>query len=133
MSDPGDVPAEMPDLGGLLDQALAMQREMADAQALLAATEVEGQAGGGVVRVVMTGDFDVRSVHLDPEVIDPGEAEMLGDLVQAAFRHAISQVADAQAQAMASPLPDVGQLLEGLGGLPGLGLPDAGDEDPNRP
>lgn len=132
MSDPGDMPAEMPDLGGLLDQAMAMQQEMADAQARLAATEVEGQAGGGVVRVVMTGDFDVRAVHLSPEVIDPDEAEMLGDLVQAAFRHAISQVADAQAQAMASPLPDVGQLLEGLGGLPGLGLP-GGDEDPNRP
>jgi nucleoid-associated protein EbfC len=127
--DSGDEPAGGMgfDMGGLLDQAMEMQRRMLETQARLAAAEVEGQAGGGVVRIVLTGEFDVRAVYLSPEVVDPDDVEMLADLVQAAFRDAVSRVAELHAAAATAGggMPDVGELLEGLGGL---GL-SGGDED----
>jgi nucleoid-associated protein EbfC len=117
------------DMGGLLEQAMEMQRQMLETQARLAATEVEGQAGGGVVRIVLTGEFDVRAVHLAPEIVDPNDVDMLADLVQAAFRDAVARVADLHAAAAnaGTGMPDVGQLLEGLGGLDLAGGGD--DED----
>lgn len=108
------------DMGGLLSQALDMQRQMAEAQEALGATEVVGEAGGGLVRVTLTGHFEVRGVHLDPSVVDPDDAELLADLVTAAMRNALDAVMDLQAERMSSGMPDLGGLLEGLGGLGGL-------------
>jgi nucleoid-associated protein EbfC len=122
------------DMGGLLEQAMDMQRQMLETQARLAATEVEGQAGGGVVRIVLTGDFDVRAVHLAADVVDPDDVDMLADLIQAAFRDAVARVADLHATAATAGtgMPDVGQLLEGLGGLGltggGVAAGDPGDD-----
>jgi nucleoid-associated protein EbfC len=109
------------DMGGLLEQAMAMQRQMLETQQLLAVTEVTGEAGGAMVRVVMTGDFDVRSVHIDPSVVDPDDTELLADLVAAAFRNAVAEAIALQSAGLGADMPDVGQLLDGLGGLGGLG------------
>jgi nucleoid-associated protein EbfC len=131
----GDEPAGVGgfDMGGLLEQAMQMQRQMLETQARLAEAEVEGQAGGGVVRIVLTGDFDVRAVHIAPEVVDPDDVDLLADLVQAAFRDAVSAVAALHAAGMDTGMPDVGGLLEGLGGLGGLGMPALGDTGAEEP
>jgi DNA-binding YbaB/EbfC family protein len=122
-------PSDGPDMGGLLEQAMAMQRQMLEAQQRLAVTEVTGEAGGGMVRVVMTGDFDVRSVHIDPSVVDPDDTELLADLVAAAFRNAVAEAIALQSAGLGADMPDVGQLLEGFGGLGDIGgnaaLPEA--------
>lgn len=94
------------DLGGLLAQAQQMQQQMVQAQTDIADETVEGNAGGGVVRIVATGGFDFVSVHIDPKVVDPDDVEMLEDLVLAAIRDAITQVGDLNKRAMG-----------GLGGL----------------
>ena len=129
-ADGGPVPevAESPltgggfDMGDLLSQALDMQRQMAEAQEELGDAEVVGEAGGGLVRITLTGHFEVRSVQLDPSVVDPTEADLLADLVMAALRNALDGVMDLQAERMSGGLPDLGGLLEDLGGLGGGAL-----------
>lgn len=74
-------------LGGLMKQAQAMQENMRKAQEQLAQTEVEGQSGAGMVKVVMSCSHDVRRVHIDPSVLD--DREMLEDLIAAAFNDAV--------------------------------------------
>jgi DNA-binding YbaB/EbfC family protein len=98
------------DLGNLLASAQQMQQQLLDAQAKAAEQVVEGQAGGGVVRITATGAFDVRDVHLDPSIVDPQDVEMLQDLVLAALRDTIAKVNELNQQAM-------GGLAGGLGGL----------------
>jgi len=73
-------------LGGLMKQAQMMQENMKKAQEQLAHTEVEGQSGAGMVKVVMTCAHDVRRVSIDPSVMD--DREMLEDLVAAAMNDA---------------------------------------------
>lgn len=122
--DPGSTESPLTgggfDMGDLLSQALDMQRQMAEAQEELEDTEVVGEAGGGLVRITLTGHFEVRSVHLDPSVVDPAEADLLADLVTAALRNALDGVMDLQAERMNSGMPDLGGLLEDLGGIGGL-------------
>ncbi|MCN4144903.1 MAG: YbaB/EbfC family nucleoid-associated protein [Thiohalomonas sp.] len=77
-------------LGGLMKQAKKMQEDMKKAQAELANTEVTGQAGGGMVSVVMTGRHDIRRVNIDESVID--DKEMLEDLIAAAVNDAVRQI-----------------------------------------
>ena len=84
------------DLGSLMETAQQMQQQMAQAQSQLAQTEAEGSAGGGKVRVKITGDLQPVGVRLDPEVIDPDEAEMLEDLILAAWRDAVAEVGRAE-------------------------------------
>lgn len=74
-------------LGGLMKQAQMMQENMKKAQEQLAQTEVEGQAGAGMVKVVMTCAHDVRRVSIDPSVMD--DKEMLEDLIAAAMNDAV--------------------------------------------
>ena len=74
-------------LAGLLKQAKAMQENMKKAQDQLALMEVEGQAGAGMVKVVMTGAHEVRRVSIDPSVMD--DREMLEDLIAAALNDAV--------------------------------------------
>jgi DNA-binding YbaB/EbfC family protein len=103
----------MPDLSGLLAQAQQMQAQMAAAQRELAEQQVVGQAGGGLVQVVVTGAGEMIDVRISPEAVDPTDTETLADLVLAAYRDASTQAAARQSQAMAP-------LADGLGGL-GLG------------
>jgi DNA-binding YbaB/EbfC family protein len=74
-------------LGGLMKQAQMMQENMKKAQEQLALQEVEGQAGAGMVKVVMTCAHDVRRVTIDPSVMD--DKEMLEDLIAAAVNDAV--------------------------------------------
>lgn len=100
--------------GDLMKQAREMQGQLADLQNELAALEVTGESGGGMVKVVMTGRHDVRRIEIDPELA--GEPlDMLGDLVAAAVNDAVRRVEQAQREKM-------GSLAGGLG-LPGLNLP----------
>ena len=100
---------ETPDLGGLLAQAQEMQEQLLAAQAEAAATVVEGQAGGGAVRVQVNGQYDFSSVAIEPGAVDPDDVEMLQDLVLAALRDASTKVAALQEGAI--DLPDLGGLL----------------------
>src|SRR5262245_50887656 len=69
----------------MMKRVQKMQADMAAAQEALHTQTVEGTAGGGIVRVVVTGAGDVQSVHIDPGVVDPDDVEMLEDLVLAAI------------------------------------------------
>lgn len=103
-----------PDMRKLLQQAQKMQEELLAAQSALAEQTFEGSAGGGMVKAVVSGRNELVSVEISPEVIDPEDPEMLGDLVVAAVNTALR----AAAQAAESRL---GGLTGGvdLGGLLG--------------
>jgi DNA-binding YbaB/EbfC family protein len=105
----------MPDLSALLDQAQKMQEQMSAAQASSAAQVVDGQAGGGAVRIEATGALEFRSVTIDPAAVDPDDVEMLQDLVLAALHDVVAKANEAQAGAMGGV--DLGGL--DLGGLLG--------------
>ena len=74
-------------LAGLMKQAQVMQDNMKKVQEQLAQTEVEGQSGAGMVKIVMTCAHDVRRVNIDPTVLD--DREMLEDLIAAAVNDAV--------------------------------------------
>lgn len=114
---PGDEGGQptIPDLGALLSQVGQMQQHLAAAQQQAADTVVQGSAGGGAVRIEVTGGLDFRSVSIDASVVDPGDVEMLQDLVLAALRDAVEAAQALQADA----LGDVG-FGDGLGGIKGL-------------
>lgn len=79
------------DIGQLMKQAQRMQAEMQKAQAELANLEVQGEAGGGLVRLVMTCAQQVKSLTIDPSLVG-GDREMLEDVVVAAFNDALRKV-----------------------------------------
>jgi DNA-binding YbaB/EbfC family protein len=82
----------MKNLAGLMKQAQQMQQKMADMQAKLDATIIEGVAGAGLVRVSLTGKGALKAVKIDPKLIDPAETEMLEDLILAAHADAKSKL-----------------------------------------
>ena len=112
MSDSG---SGTPDLSAILQQAQAVQEQLMAAQAEAAEQVVEGVAGGGVVRIEVTGGLDFRRVTIDPKAVDPDDVEMLQDLVLAAIHDAVGKANAAQQAAMGS----LGGLTGGLGGLLG--------------
>jgi DNA-binding YbaB/EbfC family protein len=101
-------------LGGLMKQAQMMQENMKKAQEQLAQMEVEGQAGAGMVKVVMTCAHDVRRVSIDPSVMD--DKEMLEDLVAAAVNDAVRRGEALSQEKMAG-------FTAGLNLPPGFKLP----------
>jgi DNA-binding YbaB/EbfC family protein len=103
-------------MGNLAKMAQQMQADMARAQQELDVLRVEGSAGGGVVRAVVSGKLDIISVSIDPEVVDPADMEDLQDLVVAA-------VADAQTNAKAAAEEKMSRIAGGLGLPGGFGLP----------
>ena len=78
-------------LGNIMKQAQAMQENMQKAQEELATVEVEGQSGGGLVRINMTCRHDVRRVNIDPELLGD-DVDVLEDLIAAAFNDALKKV-----------------------------------------
>jgi DNA-binding YbaB/EbfC family protein len=108
------VTAEEPNLGDLLSQVHEMQQRLMDAQQAAGAQVVEGRAGGGVVRVKVTGGMEVLDVSIDPSVVDPGEVEMLQDLVLAAMRDAVARASELNRQAFGGL--GLGGGVEGLTG-----------------
>jgi nucleoid-associated protein EbfC len=106
----------MTDLMGLMKQAQAMQQKMAEAQEKLAASQVVGEAGAGLVTLTLSGKGEMRALSIDPSLLDPAEAEIVEDLVMAAHNDAKRKM-DALQQ-------DV--MKEAAGGLqlpPGMSLP----------
>lgn len=95
--------------------AQQMQTQVAQAQADLKEMTLEATAGGGAIRVVITGAQEVRLIEIDPAAVDPGEVEMLQDLVMAAINDAIAQSKELERERMASVAGGMG-----LPGLPGM-------------
>jgi nucleoid-associated protein EbfC len=100
------------DVNALMKQAQKMQSEMLEAQEALKDEVVEASAGGGMVKVKMGGDLTLREILIDPEAIDPEEADLLAEMIQAAVNEALRA-----AQELASS--KMGGITGGLG-LPGM-------------
>jgi DNA-binding YbaB/EbfC family protein len=96
--------------GGMLGQIQKLQQDMIKAQEQLADETLEVSAGGGAITIIVTGNQRVKSIKLQPEVVDPADIEMLQDLLVAAVNEAIER-----SQAYAA------EKLQGLTG--GLGIP----------
>ena len=84
-----------PDMRQIMQQAQKMQEELAKAQAELAERTFEGSAGGGMVTAVVNGGPELVEVKISPEVVDPGDVEMLEDLIIAAVRQAMEAAVEA--------------------------------------
>ena len=76
----------------LMKQAQMMQKKMQEEQAKLAEEEVEGSSGGGMVKVTLNGKYVMTTLHIDKSLIDPEEAEILEDLVRAAYNDAKEKI-----------------------------------------
>jgi hypothetical protein len=98
----------------MMRQMQKMQERLARAQEQLNNTSVEGSAGGGAVTVAVTGSLRVQSVKIAPEVVDPGDVEMLEDLVTAALNEALEKAQALQAESMAGLTGDL-RLPGGFG------------------
>ena len=105
----GGMPGNM---GNLMKQAQKMQRQMEEAQKELEEKEVTAAAGGGAVKVKVSGKKEITKVKLSEEVVDPDDIEMLEDLIMAATNEALRQMEEMAQSSMA-------KITGGLGG----GLP----------
>ena len=127
-----------PNLQKMLAEAQAMLAAQQEAQEKLKEQKVEASAGGGTVKVTMTGDLRLESLAIDPDAVDPEDVEMLQDMVLAAVNEAMRQADDLREKAMGDsagfdPMEALGSLglgggLGGLGGgggggMGGMGLP----------
>ena len=106
----------MKNLGQMMRQAQEMQTKMAELQEQLAATEVTGVSGGGMVRVITNGKGEMRSVNIDPALVDTDEIGVLEDLIVAA-------VNDARSKAEAASAERMRELTGGLALPPDFKLP----------
>jgi nucleoid-associated protein EbfC len=99
----------------LLKQAQKMQQDMMQAQEALKDESVEASAGGGMVKVTVSGDLEVKSIAIDPQAVDPDDVELLQDMVLAAVNEGMRSAQELAASKM-------GGITGGLGGLglPGL-------------
>jgi DNA-binding YbaB/EbfC family protein len=104
------------DLMGMMKQAKELQARMEALQAEVAALEVAGSAGGGLVRVTMSGKGEMKAVSIDPSLLKPEEAGILEDLIVAASN-------DARAKADAALAEKMRAMTGGLQLPPGMTLP----------
>ena len=104
----------MKDLGNLMKQAQAMQEKLRTAQAELAQSEVDGAAGGDLVRLTLKGDGALARVSIDESLLVPGEGEIIADLIIAAHADARRKLDAKQTEMMR----DVAGPLAGLPGMP---------------
>jgi hypothetical protein len=110
---------KQPDIGQLMKQVQEMQAEMMKAQEKLKDEIVEASVGGGMVKVTMSGDLELKSISIDPQAIDPSDAEMLQDMVAAAVNDALRSAQELATSRMGGIAG--GGLGGGLGGPGGLG------------
>ena len=101
------------DVNALMKQAQQMQQQMLEAQEQLKDEVVEASAGGGMVKVKVGGDLTLREIAIDPEAIDPEEAEILADMIQAAVNEALRAARELEKSKL-------GGIAGGMGGLPGI-------------
>ncbi len=106
----------MKQLGEMMKQAQQMQQKMGELQDAMAAIEVEGVSGAGMVKVIQNGKGEVKAVKLDPSVVDPSDVEMLEDLLAAAMN-------DAKNKSQALTEAETQKLMGGLKLPPGFKLP----------
>jgi DNA-binding YbaB/EbfC family protein len=106
-------------IGQIAKMAQQMQAQMAQAQQELAETTLDATAGGGAVRIVITGAQEVRSVEIDASAVDPDEVEMLQDLVMTAVNEAITRSKELERERMGKIAGGMG--IPGMPGLPGIG------------
>ena len=111
---PKNLPGGQPNMNELLKQAQKMQEQLLAARAEAEEQEVEGQAGGGMVKVRVTGGMEFRGVTIDPSAVDPDDVAMLEDLVLAAVRDAVAKAGAISEKAMGGL--DLGGLGSGLFG-----------------
>jgi nucleoid-associated protein EbfC len=115
------------DMQQLLAAAAAMQSQLMNAQQELAEAEIEGSAGGGLVRAVVNGQGELVDISIDPTAIDAADpqetAQTIADLVLAAYRDACRAVDDLQQETMAPFAAGFGGAVQG-GGAGQDGLPD---------
>ena len=90
----------MNNLGNLLKQAQKFQSQVSQIQAELGEQRVEVSAGGGMVTAVVNGRQELLAVHIDPQVVDPADVEMLEDLVVAAVSEAMTRASEMAADRM---------------------------------
>jgi DNA-binding YbaB/EbfC family protein len=105
----------MKNLGNMMKQAQQLQAKMGEMQAKLAEAEMEGQSGGGMVRVSVNGKGDLKKIKIDPKLMTPDDCEMLEDLIVAAFN-------DAKTKVEAHLQDEMSKLTGGLNLPPGLKL-----------
>jgi DNA-binding YbaB/EbfC family protein len=129
-----------PNLQKMLAEAQQMLAAQQEAQEALKNEKVEASAGGGMVKVTMTGDLRLDSLTIDPDAVDPEDVEMLQDMVVAAVNEALRSAEELQQRALGDvggggfdPMSALDALgMGGLGGGLGGGLPGAGGPPPNR-
>ena len=80
------------DMNKLMKQAQKMQKDMEKAQEELKSKIVEGTSGGGMVKISINGDYEIKEVKIEKDVVDPDDVEMLQDLVAAALNDAVNKV-----------------------------------------
>jgi DNA-binding YbaB/EbfC family protein len=103
-----------PQMGGMLQQIQKLQEDMVKTQESLGDETVTVTAGGGAIKITITGQQELQQVVIDPDVVNPEDVEMLQDLIVAAVNEAIEQSKNMAAERL-------GALTGGLN-LPGLGL-----------
>ena len=86
--------------GSMMKQAQKMQAKMAQMQEELRNEELEASAGGGMVKVAITGDLQIKSITIDPTAVDPDDVDMLQDMVTAAVNEAIRSAQELAATRM---------------------------------
>ena len=106
----------MKNLGNMLKEAQKLQSRMAEMQAKLADTEISGAAGAGLVGITLNGKGEMRAIKIDPSLAEPGEIEVLEDLIVAAFN-------DAKARLEAHLQEEMGKLTGGMNLPPGFKMP----------
>ena len=115
-----------PNLQKMLQQAQEMMAAQQEAQEALKSERVEASTGGGMVKVVMTGDLELKSLAIDPDAVDPEDVEMLQDMVVAAINEALRQAQELAERKLGGAGGggegfDPMSALDALGGLGGLG------------
>ncbi len=106
----------MKNLGNLMKQAQEMQAKMQEMQDRLAGVEISGSSGAGMIRVTLTGKGDMREVKIDPSLFNSEDAEVVEDLIVAAFN-------DARAKVEAHMQEEMSKVTGGLNLPPGMKLP----------
>jgi nucleoid-associated protein EbfC len=126
-------PFEQAGLGGIFAEMQRLQEQLAEAEATSSATEVEGSAGGGAVRIKASGEFSFNSVSIDEAVVTASDVSILEDLVLAALRDATTKLIEVRKAAMGQAVGGALSAMLGgdeAGGLFGGGSAGSSGEGP---